>query len=288
MANYDDPLSIIEDVLFRMDEPTDGNSDFLAAVRRALIRAHHDFANKHPWPWLRSYPPGAFVTVAPIDTTITIAAAGETVAATLGASVATSLVGRKVLPAGRDWYSRITVHGAPSDAITLDAAPEVLAAGTEVRIVKDEYLLAADLGLFVDGLWSRDWYIPLKTEEQIRKEYSDKPEPSWPPSAFCRLDSRRIRLSHYPDSVKRVEYPYCTAPDDLDPTSSTELAIPHNWRWVLSDATLYFAYLMKSDKRVTTAKQDYEKAVEECVGYVRRMLMGIGSNPGAGPESPYR
>lgn len=273
-----------------MDEPTDGTSDFLAAVRRAVVRAGHDFNNRHPWPWLRKYPPGAFNTVASItNKTITVAAAGEGVAATLSSVQATSLQYYKVLPSGKMWFARITAHTAGTAALTLDAAPETLAAGTKCTIVKDEYQLAADLGLFVDGLWTEDGYsVPLRQEEWIRKEFGDLPDPSWPPSAFCRIDARRIRLSHYPTAVKRVEYPYAMAPDDLDATdTTTELSIPHNYRWLLAEGALVLGNLLKSDKRMAVTKKDYEDGIESCVGYARRMLMGIGTNPGTGVPSPF-
>ena len=279
------------DTLFRMDEPTDGTSDFLAAVRRALVRANHDLHNRHPFWWARKYPPGAFVTVDDVTTlTITVASTGEGVAGTLSATYTPTLLYRKVLPTGKNWFARITAHTAGTAAVTLDAVPEALAAGSAITIVQDEYQLAADLGLFVDGLWTEDgFYVELKQEEWIRKEFGDLPSPAWPPSAFCRLDQRRIRLSHYPNEVKRVEYPYCTMPDDLDPTdgATTELGISHNFRWLLADATLYFAYLMKSDKRATSAKQDYERGIEEAVSYHRRVMLGIGTSPGAGPRSPW-
>lgn len=289
MSNFDTPADIVADVLFRMDEPSD-SPDFLDAVGRALVMAAHDFENKHAWPWDRKYPPGAFNTVAPVsDKTITIAAAGESVAATLSAVHATSLQYFKVLPAGRNWYARVLSHAAGTDALVLDVVPEALAAGTAVVIVKDEYQLVSDLGLFHNGLYTEDgFYVPLKDEERVRKEFGDKPNPAWPPSAFCRLDARRIRLSHYPTQVQRVEFPYNAIQADLDPTDQvTELAIIRNWRYVLSHATLYWAYLLKSDKRVTAAKGDYDKAVEDCFSYARKMMMGIGTNPGPGVRSPY-
>ena len=292
MANYDFPADIVADALFRADEPTDGTSDFLAAVRRALVRGNHDIHNRHPFWWGRAYPPGVFVTTADITTlTITAGTTGTGVTATLSASQSDSLVGRKVLPSGKTWFARITAHANPSATITLDAVPETLAAGTAIIIVQDEYQLAADLGLFVDGLWTEDgFFVELKQEEWVRKEFGDLPSPAWPPSAFCRIDQRRIRLSHYPTDAKRVEFPYCTMPDDLDPTdgSTTELVISHNFRWLLADATLYFAYLMKSDKRAQSAKQDYERGIEEAVSYHRRLMMGIGTSPGSGPRSPWQ
>src|SRR3990167_2765861 len=291
MPDFDYPLSILQDALFRADEPTTSDGDFYTAGQRALIRAHHDLANRHPWYWLRAYPPGSFVTTAAITSlTITVASTGTSVAGTLSATYATSLANFKLLPTGKNWYARVTSHTAGTNAVTLDAVPETLAAGSAISIVRDEYQLAADLGLFVDGLWTQDGdYIELKSEEQIRKEYGDKPEPAWPPSAFCRLDQRRIRLSHYPTSTERVEYPYCTMPDDIDPTDgATELTISHNFRYLLADGALYFAYLMKSDKRVAAAKKDYEDGIEQAISYHRRLMMGIGSNPGSAPRAPYQ
>lgn len=290
MANYDTPLDCVLDALFRADEPVDGTSDFLAATRRACVRANHDIHTRYPFWWGRQYPPGVFNTVDDITTlTITAASAGTGVTATLSASQSTSLVGRKILPSGKSWFARITAHAAPSATVTLDAVPETLAAGTAIVIVQDEYELVANLGLFVDGLWTEDGYfVELQPEERIRKDYGDLPSPSWPPSAFCRLDQRRIRLSHYPNARKRVEFAYCAMPDDLDPTDgATELTISHNFRWLLADATLYFLYLMKSDKRAPSAKQDYERGIEECVAYHRRLMMGIGSSPGSAVRSPY-
>ena len=291
MANFDTAVGCLNDALFRADEPVDDTSDFLAAAQRALVRAHHDLHNRFPFWWARKYPPGAFVTTAPITSlTITVASAGTGVAGTLSATYATSLANFKLLPTGKNWYSRVTAHTAGQATVTLDAVPEALAAGSAITIVQDEYQLAADLGLFVDGLWTEDGdYIELISEEQLRKEYGDLPDPAWPPSAFCRLDQRRIRLSHYPNAAKRVEYPYNTLPDDIDATDdTTELTISPNFRWLLPDATLYFVYLMKSDKRLATARQDYERGIEEAVTYHRRLMMGIGSSPGSGPRAPYQ
>ena len=274
-----------------MDEAASG-SDFEVAIRRSLIRAAHDLNSRHPWWWLRAYRPGVFNTVDDITTlTITATTVGTDVAATLSAAPAASasILNRKILPSGQSWFARVTAHTGGTTAVTLDSVPTSLAAGTATVIVQDEYQLAADLGLFVDGLWTEDGYfVALQPEERVRKDWGDKPSPSWPPAAFCRIDPRRIRLSHYPTAVKRVEFPYCTMPDDLDPTDAvTELTIPHAWRWLLADATLYFAYMMKSDKRAAGAKQDYERGIEECVAYHRRVLMGIGSHPGSAVRSPY-
>src|SRR3990167_7404024 len=117
MANWDTPSDCVTDTLFRADEPTDGTSDFLAAARRALIRANHDFFNRHPWWFARAYPPGAFVTTAQVTSlTITVASTGTSVAGTLSATYTPTLLNRKMLPTGKKWFARITAPTAGTSA----------------------------------------------------------------------------------------------------------------------------------------------------------------------------
>ena len=288
MPNFDSFSDLLVDVLFRLDEPATG-SDFDAAAQRAIVRAFHDFNSFHPWWWNRIYPPGVFNTVDDITTlTITAGTAGTGVTATLSAAPggSVSIANRKILPSGVSWFARVTAHTGGSTTVTLDAVPTTLAAGTAITIVQDEYELAADLGLFVDGLWTENgYYVELKDEEFLRKEYGDLPSPAWPPSAFCRLTTRRIRLSHYPTGAYRVEYPYTVF--EADPSGTGDLTIARPCRPYLADGALYFAYLMKSDKRAGEAKRVYEEGKQTSLSLHRRVMMGIGSNPGSMQRSPY-
>ena len=286
---FDSFENVLTDVLFRMDEVTDGTSDFDAAARRAVIRGYHDLLNRHAWWFNRKSPPGVILTTAPITArTITIAATGTSVAATLDATVTPSILNYKINPTGKNWFARITAHAAGSAALTLDAVPETLAAGAACTIYQDEYTIASDVGVFTECMFSQEgWRIYFWDEERLRREYIDPPNQGWPPRAFCRLTDTRIRLSTYPDAIRRIEYPYGIR--QPDPSGTGGLVIPQNYRWMLADAALYFAYLLKSDKRAGTAKGDYEAAVLSLLSYHRASLMGIGDDAG-GPNirGPYR
>lgn len=286
MANYDSFEDVVDDVLERGDEETDGTSDWDAAVRRAVVRAFHFFHNAHPFWWTEVTPPGVFLTVAPItNLTITIAAAGEGVAATLSSTYATSLTGYKLIFSGEDYSIRITAHTAGTAALTLDAAPEAKAAGTAVTIVKDEYDLVSTVGMLVDGLWTgRGEFIALKSEDYIRTTFPDPPDSGWPPECFTRITKRRIRLSQYPDAVHRIEYPYTQMP--ADPSGSGDLVIDQNFRWVLSDGGLYFLHLLKSDKRAEASKALFEQGIGQAIVYHNRLKLGLtghGQEPNRGP-----
>ncbi len=286
MANYDSFNDIVADVLERGDELTDGNSDWDAAVRRSVVRAFHYLHNTHPFWWVEVTPPGVFLTVAPITSlTLTVATAGEGATGTLSATYASSLTGYKIRPAGEDYSMRVTAHTAASDSVTLDAAPEALAAGTEITIFKDEYDLVSTVGMLVDGLWTgRGEFIALKSEDHIRQNYPDPPDAAWPPECFTRITKRRIRLSQYPDRVARIEYPYTQIP--ADPSGATDLVIDQNFRWVLADGGLYFLHLFKSDKRAEAALALFKEGIGQAIAYHSRLKLGLtgsGQEPSPGP-----
>jgi hypothetical protein len=286
VANYDTFEDIVLDVLERGDEETDGTSDWDDAVRRAVVRAFHFIHNTHPFWWTEVTPPGVFLTKAPITSlTLTVAAAGEAVAGTLSATYADSLADWKIIPTGEEYSMRITAHTAGTAAVTLDAAPEALAAGTEITIVKDEYDLVSTVGMLVDGLWTgRGEFIASKSEDYIRTTFPDPPDSGWPPECFTRITKRRIRLSQYPDRVARIEYPYTTMP--ADPSGSGALVIDQNFRWVLSDGGLYFLHIFKSDKRAEAAKALFEQGIGQAMVYHNRLKLGLtghGQEPNRGP-----
>lgn len=272
---FDSFENVRTDILSRMDEPEDSTSDWFGDVARSIVRAFHDLHNRHAWWWATVRPPGVFNTVAQITArTITIATAGTSVTGTLDATVATSLTGFKIRVSGRNYIMRITAHTAGTASITLDSAPNTEAAGTATTIYQDEYQLASDLGIFTDGgIWSGDGnFIPLWSLKRLLSEFPDPPSAASPPSAIARIDKRYIRFSHYPTIRERYEYPY--AQTAADPSGTGDLIIDQNWRWVLSDGGLYFAYLLKSDKRAAAAKQDYERAIQQLYDYDRRMRQG--------------
>ena len=289
MANFDSFEDVVLDVLERGDEETDGSSDWDAAARRAVVRAHHFICNTHPFWFLEVTPPGVFLTKAPITSlTLTVATAGESVAGTLSAVYADSLAGWKIVPTGTEYSLRITAHAAGAAAVTLDAAPEALAAGTAITIVKDEYDLISTVGMLVDGLWTgRGEFIALKSEDFIRTGYPDPPRSGWPPECFTRITKTKIRLSQYPDRVARIEYPYTQMP--ADPSGATALVIDQNFRWMLSDGGLYFLHLFKSDKRAEAAKALFEQGIGQAMVYHHRLKMGLtghGQEPNRGPYHP--
>ena len=286
MADFDSFSDIKTWVLSLADMEASGD-DWDAEVEDAIIRAWEDFHVRHPWWWATKYPPGVVLTVADItNRTLTISTAGASVAGTLSSTVTPSLLNYKIRPSAKNWLARITAHTAGEAGITLDAAPETIAAGTACVIYQDEPQLASDLGLFIDGLWKQDGhFVELWTMERLLAEYPDPPTGSNTPVAFARIDQRRIRLSHYPQDIIRYEYPYAAVL--AKPSGSSDLTIDRNFRHVLADGAAYFAYLFKSDKRAQIYKQEYERGIEEAIRHSDRMLRGFGTRQGGRILGPY-
>jgi hypothetical protein len=261
--------------LRRAYEASDGNSDWDDDADDAMAEIWRELWAAHPWNDLVQDPPGSFVTSDDVTTlTLTIATAGTAVAGTLSAVHATSLAGFKIKPNGVTWHARITAHVAGTDALTLDAVPETVAAGTACTIFQDEYELASDLGLFVDGLWHEDGsFVRLVSEEELKDAYRGTP-PAGDPDCFARLTRRKIRLSHYPTSVQRYEYPYTYEP--ADPSGATTLVIGAHLRPVYLHGVLAELFTMKVDKRSADERKRFLEGIERAVVYETRRRTGLG------------
>ena len=82
-----------------------------------------------------------------------------------------------------------------------------------------------------------------------------------------------------------MEYPYIIT--EANPSGSGALTIPQHLRWVLAHGALYFAFLMKSDKRAQLFKQEYERGILMAIAFDRRVRMGVGRVPASPTYSPY-
>lgn len=273
---FDTYNEVLAHILDRaLEDSSDTSGDFYDLAGDAILQAWRELWSNFLTLDLVKDPPGAFVTTAAITSlTITIAAAGEGVTGTLSATYASSLTGLKLKADSKEWYARITSHASGSATVTLDAAPEALAAGTAITIYQDEYQLASDLGVLVDGLWSREGFVPLRSEEELRREWNT-PTAGELPAAFCRLTRRRIRLSHYPTEVRRYEYPYQYEP--TDPSGDTEFVIGSHLRAPLAEKALSVLLDMKFDRRAAETEARAIRLYGAAEVYERRRRMGLAT-----------
>ena len=253
--------------------------DFDAEVEDAIILAFHDMHSRHPFYWALSDPPGILIMRAQItNLTITISATGASgVAGTLSAAPAgsISILDYHIRPAGVLWAARVTAHTAGGTAVTLQGVPATIAAGTATTIFQIENDLATDFGYFDSHLRDQDGtFIEIWDYERLIGTYPDPPSSGWPPHAVAIMANRKVRFSTYPTAARRVEYPYIIT--EANPSGSGALSIPQHLRWVLAHGALYFALLMKSDKRAGLFQKEFERGIETAISFDRRVRTGMG------------
>lgn len=271
---------LVQLVLARADEIDAGGtasaSPFYGLMDETVNEVWRDLITRYPWLDVTKDPPGSFVTTDDVTTTtLTIATAGTAVSGTLSAAPSTSITGRKIRPSGVTWIARVTAHTAGSTTVTLDAVPATIAAGTACVIFQDEYDLASDLGVFASGLWSQaGHFVRLVSLETLLAAYPDPPNAGTTADLFARLTRTRIRLSQYPNSVRRYEYPYLA--ELSDPSGTATLAIPPHLRPILAEGTLALLFQMKGDRRQGEAATRYEAGIERAIAYETRRRVGYG------------
>ncbi len=238
MAELTSFADIKNSALNRANEAQDGTSDWDASAATAVTAAHRRLVALYPWICLEKYPPAAVLVPAMI-TDLTITTTAGLAAATWGgaaASYAASLKNYKIIPSNVDYVLRVLTHTAAVAALTVDAAPETLAAVACV-VYLDEVDLPSDFNLFVNAAWTNGGVpIRIRSDESSRNDYPPSASPSWPPVEAVRVGPTKLRFSSVPDAKKRVEIPYTYDPGD--PTGAAALAIDGPLRSLLVDLAL--------------------------------------------------
>lgn len=265
-------------VLGAAQEEDDGTSDWDTQAGDAIIEAFRLLVIIAPWLSLRKYPPGALALLAPI-TTLTVTATAGTTSATLSAAHATSLADYVFIPDGADYIIRITAHTAATDALTVDAVPETLAAKAG-KIVKIEYDLASDCGILVDScFWTLGGKrIPVVKEETLREKFPNTPQQAWPAQMAARVAKTKVRFSSFPGTRERVEYPYSYEPSD--PSGATTLVLDEHLRPLLYHWAASILFELKREyESMKIEEARLATGLSRAEVYEHRLLVGLGGSP---------
>lgn len=249
MANFDNFADLVQDVISRSGgEAVAAVDDFYVDAQRAVVRAYQEICNEADYLFTRADPPGAISTVAPI-TAGTVNVTNGNGSISFSSPPVSSVQGRKIIIQGIAEVYRIATHTGGLGPATLDAAfngPNNAAA--TFTVFQDEYSLASDvrhiIGMF---LGENSWEVLQRSQEWLRENYPDPPDPVWPPRYFARIAEQKIRFEGYPDRARRIEYPYTVIPTDI--AGSVTILIPRNWRYVIADGGLYWIQYVKNDNK---------------------------------------
>lgn len=267
MSNYQFSADLVDDILFRAGEQTDGTSNFEAVALQYLNRAYRALwmgggefmdGNNQNWWWLRKDPPGT-LTLTPSISTGSVSVTNNSTSITFSSAPAASVAGYFFRVTGQEDVFRISTHTGGSASATLDSVyTGTTAAAASYKLMLMEYSLASDVlrviapmrvrlahGGFISGVdiisMEQNW--PLHLAE------------SGVPSEFAHIGERKVRFNRFgsdtANDLFRVEYDYLYKPADLTNSGSEEPVVPLQYRHILCDMALTMLFIDKNDDRAT-------------------------------------
>lgn len=300
MANYQFSADLVNDILYRAGEGTDGSSDFQAVALQYLNRAYQSLVLggseikpdcNEDWWWARKYPPGVINILSEI-TAGTVTCTNNSTAITFSSAPASSVAGYffKIGNPNHPDVFRIAAHTGGSTSATLDAAfTGTTGAGKTYRLFKLEYDLPADAIRIIAPM--RIYQGDVDEVEGCELSVLERDWPlsqiqSGPPSLFAYVTESKIRFNNYgpragdtPNMV-RVEFDYIYRPADLTNSASEEPIVPRNYRKLLSDIAVTFLFLDKNDDRAVTASQIATDGVKAMEREQRSRMISYGRKTG--------
>ena len=191
-------------------------------------------------------------TMAGIAASITIAASAKQVSLTAIPTGPPGTVSRKVYrtKAGASLYYLLTTITDNTATTYTDNTADASLGSDEPPLQNTTGAVRHVIGMWVEGTAQQiegPW-----TEERLREYVGGPITGTWPPRAFARVNDFRVRFSEYPTQAGLVEVPHSVIPKDLSLGVTSQILVPRNWRYVLSDLGLFHLLDIKHDDRAKT------------------------------------
>ena len=287
MANLQFTRDIIEDVLFRCDESTDGSSEFDDRALELINRVYKklaaggselDSAVDETWWWLRSSMPGV-LTLVPEKTGICEVTNNNT-GVTLALAQADDLDGWFFRIEGESDVYRVSAHTGGGTAVTLDSVftgtTAAAASYTAQKLIYDlpsgVQEIIGPMRAFRDGPREIDGI----DETELNKRFPLNNRYQGTPLAFAMATQDSIRFSHCVNELTRLEFPYLRRATDLTDSGSEEPLVPLEHRAILSDWATFHLMMDKEDSRAEAVGKMAQNGLAAMVMEQRRRQTRIG------------
>lgn len=262
MANYTTSADLVDDILFRSNEKTDGTSDFNSTALQYLNRAYQgiwsggselDPTINEVWWWLRKDDQGV-LTLNPIQDTGTISVTNNNNSITFSSAPSASMAGRHFKVDDHADVFIITAHTGGATGATLesvytgdtDTAASYKAFQLDYSLASDILYLTSPFIAFQDN--RRE--IPVIALDELRTKWPLETAGSGVPRNAAFIGEESVRFSHYGGTTStdfiKIDYEYIYEPSDLADDTGAPL-VPRQYRKVLSDWATGFLLADKDD-----------------------------------------
>jgi hypothetical protein len=187
---------------------------------------------------------------------------------------------------GTIFYRVGTLSDNVTTTFTDDLADSGLSALPTSSVINTTGGVRQIIGIWPKGQTVRQVEGPV-TEAWMREHYPDPPTPTWPPYKYARISDVRIRFSQYPSQDGVLEIPHTYIPVDLSNTvGGSDIVVPRNWRYILSDGMLFHLLEMKNDTRAEKWRQIWEADIVELIRDDEIKQIGLEGSRNQAREEP--
>ena len=284
---------LLANILFRLDEPTDSSSDFYDQALICMNRAYmalcaggielEDEVDEEWW-WLKDGDMPAVLTLMPA-VELTASLTNNSAAVTLGSTPSRNLLGCVVRVTNELDVYRVLAHSGTSTSLTLDGVFTGTTNATAGLIFEQRIYDIPSTVLKITGPMtvtreSVQRVVGISAED-MELQYPTALRFSGIPLHFAMATQTKVRFSHVPVSMTRVDFPYLVRPTMLTDSVSEEPLVPLEFRRLLTDYGAMFLAQDKEDSREETFAAMARSGLRSMVKEQRRR-MGRHARPNFG------
>lgn len=297
MANYTTSQDLVNDILFRAGENTDGTSDFAAAALAYLNRAYQalimggsevDPELNEDWWWARKHPPG-ILNLVPSEESGTVSVTNNDVNITFSVSHVPAFDHYFFKVDDHPDIFRVSIHLGGTTAILDSVYTGPTGTGKSYKLMKLEYDLASDAIKIVSPMRIyQGGYSEIDGVElaSLERDWPLSEVQSGPPTQFAFITESKIRFNTYgpkdgiTPNLVRVEYDYTYRPADLTNSASEEPIVPRQYRKLLADIALTFLFVDKNDDRAQGASTIAKRGLQAMANEQRSRMINYSRHTG--------
>lgn len=268
MAYFDMGVDVLTHFLRRVGElfPNDttlANADRLIDAKLHCQTGYWDFCALKPWRWARVDPPVQFASPAKVTGSVTVPITAGATSITLGATIATSMAGRKFIMDSEGIPFRILAHTAGTAVLTFQAGYTGIDLTGSFTIFQDELFVADDILAFpvLTELHTGDT-ITVLPEKEYRERFPRNVNGSPRAQYATFITDQKIALAPWTNDARLFEMSYNVRPDPLtfDGNVSTDTPIcPRNARELIGVFGLRRLMVDRRDQRIQVIQAEIQE-----------------------------